>query len=141
MQDTTALGGVIQQGASEELDFMVNDDLLNGTGATGRLGILTSGATVSVAKEAGQAAASIVTENIFKMWARMHPRSKSNAVWFINTDVTPQLYALSLSVGTGGMPMFMGPGACQTPPAGRCSGDRWLKPSSTQPWAAWATSS
>lgn len=122
LQDTTALGGIIQQGASEELDFMINDDILNGPGNAGPLGILVSGALVSVAKESGQIAATIVTENIFKMWSRMNPRSKGNAVWFINTDVTPQLYALSLSVGTGGMPMYMGPGSLPNAPSGALLG-------------------
>ena len=122
LQDTTALAGIIQQGCAEELDFMINDDILNGGGAGGPHGILNSGALVSVAKEAGQAAASVVTQNIFKMWARMHPRSKSNAVWYINTDVTPQLYQLSLSVGTGGMPMFMMPGSLPNAPSGALLG-------------------
>jgi len=64
----------------------------------------------------------VVTQNIFKMWARMHPRSKSNAVWYINTDVTPQLYGLNLTVGTGGMPMYMGPGSLPNSPAGSLLG-------------------
>lgn len=122
LQDTTALAGIISQGAAEELDFMVNDDILNGAGAGGPLGILSSGALVSVTKEVGQTAATIVTENIFKMWARLHPRSKPGAVWYINTDVTPQLYALSLSVGTGGMPMYMGPGSLPNAPSGALLG-------------------
>jgi HK97 family phage major capsid protein len=122
LQDTTALSGIIQQGCSEELDFMVNDDILNGPGNAGPLGILVSGALVSVTKETGQTAATIVTENIFKMWARMHPRSKSNAVWYINTDVTPQLYGLALSVGTGGMPMYMAPGSLPNAPSGALLG-------------------
>jgi HK97 family phage major capsid protein len=122
LQDTTALAGIIQQGCSEELDFMVNDDILNGLGAAGPLGILASGALVSVGKEAGQLAATVVTQNVFKMWARLHPRSKGNAVWFINTDVTPQLYQLSLSVGTGGMPMYMAPGSLPNAPSGALLG-------------------
>jgi HK97 family phage major capsid protein len=52
----------------------------------------------------------------------MHPRSKSNSVWFINTDVTPQLYQLSLSVGTGGMPMYMSPGSLPNAPSGALMG-------------------
>ena len=122
LQDTTALAGIISQGCAEELDFMVNDDILNGAGNAGPLGILASGALVSVAKEAGQLAATLVTENIFKMWARMHPRSKGNATWFINTDVTPQLYQLSLSVGTGGLPMYMAPGSLPNAPSGALLG-------------------
>lgn len=122
LQDTTALASIIQQGASEELDFMVNDDILNGAGNAGPLGILNSPALVSVTKETGQAADTLVTQNIFKMWARMHPRSKMNAVWYINTEVTPQLYQLSLSVGTGGMPMYMAPGSLPNAPSGALLG-------------------
>jgi HK97 family phage major capsid protein len=122
LQDTTALGAIVQQGASEELDFMANDDICNGAGAAGPLGILLSPALVTVAKEGGQLAQTVVTQNIFKMWARMHPRSKQNAVWFINTDVTPQLYALALSVGTGGMPMYMSPGSLPNAPSGQLLG-------------------
>jgi len=64
----------------------------------------------------------VVTQNIFKMWARMHPRSKSSAVWFINSDVTPQLFGLNLTVGTGGMPMFMAPGSLPNAPSGALLG-------------------
>ncbi len=122
LQDTTALAGIISQGCAEELDFMVNDDILNGLGAGGPLGILQSGALVTVTKEGGQLADTVVTQNIFKMWARMHPRSKGNSVWFINTDVMPQLYGLNLTVGTGGMPMFMAPGSLPNAPSGSLLG-------------------
>ena len=122
LQDTTALGSIIQQGASEELDFMVNDDILNGLGVGGPLGILASGALITVTKEGGQLADTVVTQNIFKMWSRMHPRSKGNSVWFINPDVTPQLYGLNLTVGTGGMPMYMTPGSLPNSPSGSLLG-------------------
>ena len=122
LQDTTALAGIVQQGASEELDFMVNDDILNGAGAAGPLGILNSPALVSVSKESGQIAATLLIENVYKMWARMHPRSKGNSVWFINTDVTPQLFGLNQAVGTGGFPMFMAPGSLPNSPSGSLLG-------------------
>jgi len=120
LDDTTALGGIIQQGCSEELSFMVNDDILNGGSPNvgGPLGILNSPAVIQVAKEAGQAAATVTIDNIFKMYARMHPSSKPNGAWYINTDVMPQLLKLSLSVGTGGMPMFIAPGALANAPQG-----------------------
>ena len=122
LQDTTALSGIIRQGAAEELDFMVNDDIYRGAGVGGPLGITNSGALVTIDAEPGQLADTVVIENIYNMWARMHPRSKANAVWFINTDVTPQLYALALDVGTGGMPMFMGPGTLPNAPSGALLG-------------------
>ena len=122
LQDSTALGGIIQQGASEELSFMVNDDIFEGSGQGGPLGILKSPALISVAKEAGQPAATIMTQNIVNMWKRCHPASKGNSVWFINTDCTAQIYQMSLSVGTGGMPMFMLPGSLPNSPAGTLMG-------------------
>lgn len=107
LADAPQMQAVVQQACSEELAFMVNDDILNGLGASGPLGILNSGSLVSVAKETGQSAATIVYENLVKMWARMFPRSKGSAVWYINTDITPQLAAMSLAVGTGGVPVYL----------------------------------
>jgi HK97 family phage major capsid protein len=48
---------------------------------------------ISVAKETGQAASTIVKENIDKMWSRCWSRSRKNAVWLINQDIEPQLLA------------------------------------------------
>jgi len=77
---------------------------------------------VSVAKEAGQAAATLVTANIFKMWSRMWARSRSNAVWFINQDIEPQLMALDIPVGTGGMPVYLPQGGLSQSPFGTLLG-------------------
>ena len=91
---------------------MVNDDILNGLGATGPLGILQAGAIISVAIESGQSAATIVYENLINMWARMDSRSKPYATWYINTDVNPQLDQLALAVGTSGLePRFVNYGS------------------------------
>jgi len=122
LNDVTALGAVMTQGCSEEFDVLVNDDIVNCVGVGGPLGIMASPALISVAKESGQAAATVMTNNILKMWARCHPASKGNAVWFINTDVTPQLYQMSMAVGTGGLPMFMLPGSLPNSPAGTLMG-------------------
>lgn len=107
LADTTALGNIMTQGFSEELTFLIEDSIINGSGAGQPLGVLASNALISVAKETGQAAATIVTANIFKMWSRMWSRSRANAVWFINQDIEPQLLALDMPVGTGGMPVYL----------------------------------
>jgi len=112
LQDAAQFSEVVRVGASEELSFMVNDDILNGLGATGPLGILNSGAVISQTIETGQAAATIVHENLSKMWSRLDSRSKPKAVWYINTDCNPQLDELALSVGTGGLePRFVNYGS------------------------------
>ncbi len=114
LADTAALATVIQQGFVEEFGFKTDDAFINGDGAGKPYGIRNAPATVSVAKETAQAAATVVTENIFKMWSRMWARSRTNAVWHINQDVEPQLFGMSLAVGTGGVPVYM--------PAGGLSG-------------------
>lgn len=122
LTDQAMLNAVLQQGAGEEIDFMVNDDMLNGNGVGGPVGILTSAALISVAKEAGQAAATVVKENIDKMWARMSLRSKASAVWYVNVDVTPQLETLQYTVGVAGVPAYMPPGGVADSPYGRLKG-------------------
>ena len=104
LADSTQLEAVVNQSAGEELDFMVNDDILNGTGAGMLSGVLNSAALISVPAESGQPAATIEYNNLTKMWARLHPRSRSKAVWFINQDVNPELDNLALAVGTGAIP-------------------------------------
>jgi HK97 family phage major capsid protein len=80
------------------------------------LGILNSGGLVSVAKESGQKADSLVFENILKIWSRMLGPSRSNAVWLINQSAEQQLFSMSLSVGTGGAPVYLpGGGASDRP--------------------------
>lgn len=107
MTDTPILEGLVREGFAEEFGFKLDDGCINGTGVGEPLGILNAAATVSVAKETGQAAATLVFENIVKMWSRMTARSRQNAVWFVNQDIEPQLFALSLAVGTGGIPVYL----------------------------------
>ena len=116
LQDAALLESEIMDALPAELAFMIDDDIMNGLGVAGCLGILASSALVSVAKETGQAATTFVFENALKMWARMGARGRANSVWFINQDVEPQLYSMSLAVGTGGVPVFMPPSGASGSP-------------------------
>jgi len=122
LQDASALESIIMQAFSEEFGFKIDDALINGTGAGQPLGVLNAGCLVSVAKETGQTAATVVTENIVKMWARMWARSRQNAVWFINQDIEPQLFTMSLAVGTGGIPVYMPANGMSDSPYGKLMG-------------------
>lgn len=114
LTDATALESVISQGFAEEFGFKMDDGIINGTGAGMPLGIMNSKALVTVPKENSQASGTINIQNIVKMWSRCWGQSRQNAVWFINQDIEPQLYTMALSVGTGGIPVYM--------PAGGISG-------------------
>ncbi|MFA5408424.1 MAG: phage major capsid protein [Bacilli bacterium] len=114
LSDATALEGFIRGAFVDEFRFLRNDAIINGTGSGQPLGVLNAGCLVTVAKEAGQKADTILAENIVKMYSRMFASSRSNAVWLINQDIEPQLFTMSLAVGTGGVPIYM--------PAGGLSG-------------------
>ena len=107
LKNATALGARAQQAFSQELTFTVEDTFFQGTGSGQPAGILGAACLVTVSKETGQDAATIVFENISKMWSRMWAPSRANAVWFINQDVEPTLDKMSVPVGTGGVPVFL----------------------------------
>ncbi len=50
------------------------------------------------------------------MYARMFPGSMSKAIWLVNQDILPQLYTMSIAVGTGGAPVFMPAGGLSQSP-------------------------
>jgi HK97 family phage major capsid protein len=93
--------------ASTEFALTKDEDIVNGSGAGEALGIMKAPCLVSVAKESGQAADTIVSENVLKMWSRLYNPSRSKAVWLIAQDAMPQIATLSISVGTGGAPLFI----------------------------------
>lgn len=107
MSNVTFLGQEMRQLFGEEFAFKCQDQVINGSGAGEALGILNAGCTVSVAKESGQGAATIVTKNLSKMWARAIGQRK-NVVWLINRDTNPQLDELVIVAGTGAVePRFI----------------------------------
>jgi HK97 family phage major capsid protein len=116
LQDASALESWIMSNLPDELRFVVEDAIINGTGVGMPQGILASACLVSVVIEAGQAAATIVVPNIVKMWSRMWARSRRNAIWLVNQDVEPQLFQLQLPVGTGGQAVYMPPGGLSATP-------------------------
>lgn len=122
LQDATALESFGDAEFIDELAFKLDDGIYNGTGAGMPQGILNADALVSVSKETGQAAATVVIENIKKMFARMSPRSLGNAAWYINQAVWPQIFGLSEAVGVGGQPMFIPAGRISDAPAGTLLG-------------------
>jgi HK97 family phage major capsid protein len=122
LRDARALEAVMGQGFSEEFAFKVDDEIVRGSGVGECLGILNADATVSVSKETGQSAATLVFENVVKMWARLHARARRGAVWYYNQDVEPQLLTLNLALGTAGQPVYLPPGGLRDDPFGTLFG-------------------
>lgn len=122
LADASMIEGIMFDAFVDELRFMVEDSVLNGTGAGQPQGILVANALVSVAKETGQAAATLEKANIDKMWSRMHAGSRAGAVWLINQDIEPQLDDLQMVIGTGGVPVYLPPGGLSDTPYARLKG-------------------
>jgi HK97 family phage major capsid protein len=122
LQDSVALSSVISQAFPDEFAFMLDDAMFEGTGSAQPLGFMNAGCKVSIAKETGQAAATIVKENIDKMWARCPGGLMGDAEWWINQDCFPQLNNMSMVIGTGGIPVYLPPGGLSQSPYGTLMG-------------------
>ena len=105
-EDSPSFAQQFREALQEAATWHLDDAFLNGEGGSKPEGIRNSPAIVSQAKETGQAAATIVWENIVGMWARMWAGSRSNSIWVANGDAIPQLYTMNQAVGTAGVPVF-----------------------------------
>jgi len=103
LSDSTALENELRSAFSDELAFKLDDAIFQGDGSGKPLGIIKAPCLVEQAKESGQAADTVVHENISNMWNRMPARIRANAVWLINQEIEPQLDNMALSMGTAGM--------------------------------------
>lgn len=97
---------------SDALAWQLDNVFINGSGAGRPLGVLNAPCLIAVAAEGGQAADTILYENVLNIYSRMW--DKTNAVWMANDDTFVQLASMSLAVGTAGAPVWL--------PAGGASG-------------------
>jgi HK97 family phage major capsid protein len=102
LRDTAALDIFATIAFSREMAFTLEAAIVGGTGADSPLGVLNSPALIKVAKESGQAAGTIVANNVVNAWSRMWAPSRKTAVWIVNQQAEKQLPTLSLPVGVGG---------------------------------------
>ena len=113
LRDARSLGALGMAAFASEYAFVLDDEIVRGTGVGQCKGVISSAAlsgnpTVSVAKTTGQAADTFTQANISDMWARLHPRHKKNSVWAVNHELGPQLDVLSIPAGTAALePRFV----------------------------------
>jgi len=100
-----SMENILKNGFRDGLNFQLNKAFIRGTGAGQPLGILNAPCLVTITKETEQAADTILFENIINMYSRIH--DTSNAVWLVNPNCLPQLASMSLSVGSGGVPVWL----------------------------------
>jgi HK97 family phage major capsid protein len=91
--DAGALERYIGRKTSDSIRWKTNLAIFQGSGAGQPLGFFGHVSQVNVAAEGGQAAGTIVAENVAKMFARQI--DPGNSVWLINNDAYPQLFLLN----------------------------------------------
>lgn len=121
-RDASALGQVVSEAFRDEFAFVIDDEIFRGNGVARCQGILTAGATVSVAKETGQIADTIVAENIIKMWSRVAPRSRTRGIWVYNAECEVQLQQMQIGTGTSAQLVYMPAGGLSQAPHGSIYG-------------------
>ena len=122
MEDAPSLDSYLRKKVPEKFDFKINLAMVKGTGAGQPTGILTAGCLVGVDKESGQAADTIVFENIINMWARMYGPCRSKSVWLINQDIEPQLFTMSFEGTSSSVPAYLPANGLSASPYGTLMG-------------------
>lgn len=107
LQDASVLDRYVRNKALSKIDFAISNAIIRGTGAGQPLGILNGAATVTVAKESGQAADTIVYNNILNMWSRCYAPCRRMAVWVASQDVEPALMGLAFKDTADAGPVYL----------------------------------
>lgn len=106
-----------------EMAWTIDSEIWGGNGVGRCQGVTNSPAKIAVAKETSQTAATVNLTNLTKMYNRMPARLISNAAWFINQEVFPQLQLLALATGSNsGAAAYLPPGGLSVAPYGTLFG-------------------
>lgn len=92
----------------KEINFKINDALINGKGGGMPQGMLYAPSKLTATAVAGSTAAgtkpqgtnTFVYQNVLSMWARAIAGQRDTAIWLYGQDVEPSLYSLALATGT-----------------------------------------
>ena len=98
--DAQAFDAHLRKIFAAEFSFQLDRAIISGTGAGVPLGIMNAPCTIQVAKDSGQASATITETNVSTMWRRLPAPSRQRAVWLVNEDAEDQLEKF----GTGSSP-------------------------------------
>lgn len=105
LNNAGALEAFLDQAAVDDQIQTINNAIMRGDGVAKPKGFLNSGSLVTITKESSQAAATIVDQNVHKMWARC--LEEESAIWLINRDTAPQVEGLSAPGISGTIPVML----------------------------------
>ena len=114
LEDAPRLANRLSVKAAQAINWKINDAVVYGAGAGKPKGWFVSDALVSIAKEAAQAADTIVAQNVLKMFARLLVAPGDTPYWLANRDTVPQLAVMTI----GDQPVWMPPNGLIAAPGG-----------------------
>jgi HK97 family phage major capsid protein len=103
--DSSFVNSLYNKAFTTAIQRAMEGAIISGNGVGKPLGFQTGGNFVSVAKETGQAAATIIWENISKIYNRALNKQKS--IWLMHPDCQEQLDFMAVPVGVGGVPVYL----------------------------------
>jgi HK97 family phage major capsid protein len=95
-----AMGTFVSKMAVNEINFKVNDALVNGNGNGIPLGVHNANCKITVTAVSGQGNNTFVYANVLAMYARVTAGQRGSLIWLYNQDVEPQLLSLYMATGT-----------------------------------------
>lgn len=115
LEDMPFMSGLLNNAMATAANRLLEGAVVDGDGVGKPLGILHAPNLVTVDKESAQDK-TLTFQNIARMYGRILPRCKTNAVWVMHPDLAEELPFLTLPIGTGGVPVYLPPtGASGTP--------------------------
>jgi HK97 family phage major capsid protein len=88
LADASQFSEIARMGVTEELKFMLNEDIFDGAGLAGPQGIQNSGAMITVTRTDAN---KILGQDISNMWTRLDLRGRARSKWYISNDASAQL--------------------------------------------------
>lgn len=99
LEDAPRLGQRMMEMAPMAMRWAINEAIRNGDGVGKPLGYMNSKALITVAKESGQTAKTLVAENVANMYTRLLSSSISKSHWEVTPELLPQLMKLKDDAG------------------------------------------
>lgn len=118
---------LLTQKSGETIGWKIDEAIFRGTGVGQPLGILGAPCRVTVPKEGGQAAATIVALNIIKMYSQFTEKTPASIRWVINKQTIPQLMTMAVAIGTGGQLVWLPANGLAVPPIASLMGIQVVK--------------
>jgi hypothetical protein len=93
MEDSDALGTFVANAFAAEGAHVLDDAVFSGSGVGQPLGLINSPGIITVAKQTGQVAGTVVAANLTDMLGRLLPECLPGAAWLVSPEMFAALYA------------------------------------------------